>query len=105
MVFEADDIVATLQLEDVLSFLKIDSSLSVQEKIDRLRDVPSSNLIAKFSSVRLDTFSPVTDENFVSSSMLKLLRDGTVARLFKDRGMRIMVGEMESEVCQVSLAT
>ncbi|CAG9990026.1 unnamed protein product [Clonostachys byssicola] len=29
--------------------------------------------------------------------MLKLLRDGTVAKLFKDRGMKITIGETESE--------
>lgn len=76
----------------------------MQEKIDCLRNVPSNNLIAKFSSLRLDTFRPVTDGDFVTSDMLKLLRDGTVVRLFKDRGMRIMIGETESEVGQVSTA-
>lgn len=95
---KANNIAANLQLEDVFDLFNIDPLLSVQEKIDCLRNAPSNNLMAKFSSLRLDTFRPVTDGDFVAGDMLKLLRDGTVARLFKDRGMRIMIGETESEV-------
>ncbi|CAH0054454.1 unnamed protein product [Clonostachys solani] len=108
---KANNIAANLQLEDVFDLFNIDPLLSVQEKIDRLRNVPSNNLIAKFSSLRLDTFRPVTDGDFVAGDMLKLLRDGTVARLFKDRGMRIMIGETESEnyypeaICRKLLAS
>lgn len=77
---------------------KIDPSLPAQEKVDRLRAIPASELVASFPLMRLDTFRTVTDENFVSRDMLKLLRNGTIAKLFKERDIKILIGEAESEV-------
>ncbi|KXJ87210.1 Alpha/Beta hydrolase protein [Microdochium bolleyi] len=89
---EAED-----QLQDVISTLKISSSLSRREQLDELRKIPAQDLITALPSFRLDTFRAVTDEDFILSNMIEQLRDGTISSAFCERGMRIIIGEAEDE--------
>lgn len=83
----------------MLDRFKIDQSLSRQGQVDALRQVPSQDLVAALSSLRLNSFRAVTDQDFIHGDMIDLLRDGTVAKSFKSRGMRVLIGETETEVC------
>ncbi|KAH7024360.1 Alpha/Beta hydrolase protein [Microdochium trichocladiopsis] len=89
---EAED-----QLQDVLTTLKIDQSLSRSQQLAELREIPHQDLISAMPSFRLDTFRAVTDEDFVPGGMIEQLRDGTLAKAFQERGMKLVIGEAESE--------
>jgi carboxylesterase type B len=97
--FGADLETAEEQLQDVLRTLEIDQSLSRSQQLAELRQVSAQDLITAMPSFRLDTFRAVTDEEFILGNMMAQLRDGTIARAFQDRGMRVIIGETETEVC------
>jgi carboxylesterase type B len=82
----------------VLDVFKVDPLVSRQEQLDYLRKIPHQKLVEGLSLLRLDSFRAVTDQDFIHADMIERLRDGTMARGFKDRGMRIIVGETETEV-------
>jgi hypothetical protein len=44
------------------------------------------------------TFRAVTDNEFIDEDMMKKLRDGTFASVFRDRRYRLLIGETENEV-------
>jgi carboxylesterase type B len=94
-----DNSQAEKQLQDVLSISKIDTLLPRAEQLDRLRQIPYQELVAALSSLRLNSFRAVTDQDFIHRDMIDRLRDGTVAEGFRDRGMKIIIGEAETEVC------
>jgi len=96
----ANDMTAEDQLQDVLRSFRIDSSLSRVDQLNELKMVPGKDLIAAMPSFRLDTFRAVTDDDFILGNMITQLRDGTVARAFQDRGMRLVIGEADAEVCR-----
>ena len=83
----------------MLNKFKIDQSLSRQNQLDALRQVSDQDLVAALSSLRLTSFRAVTDQDFIHGDMIDLLRDGTVAKGFKNRGMRVIIGETETEAC------
>lgn len=85
----------------MLSVCKIDQSLSRQDQLDSLRQASHQDLVAALSSLRLDSFRAVTDQEFIHGDMIERLRDGTLANGFKDRGMRIIIGEADTEVCNL----
>ncbi|KAH8883294.1 alpha/beta-hydrolase [Thozetella sp. PMI_491] len=91
------------QLQEVLDFLGIDPSLSRQQRLSHLRKVSSKELIAALSSLRLNSFRAVTDQDFIHGDMIERFRDGTVAKRFRDRGIRVVIGETESEQHMYSL--
>jgi carboxylesterase type B len=90
---------AEQQLQNVLSVFEIDPSLSRQEQLNSLRKIPHQELIDTLPLLRLNSFRAVTDQDFIDSDMMERLRDGSVAKGFRDRSMKIVIGETESEVC------
>jgi carboxylesterase type B len=91
---------AEQQLQNVLEIFRINPLLSRQEQLDSLRQIPHQELLAALPLLRLDSFRAVTDQDFIHQDMIERLRDGTVAKGFRDREMRIIIGETETEVCR-----
>lgn len=63
-----------------------------------LRRIPAEDFISKMSQLKWHTFRATTDGEIIQEDMMQKLRDGTVARVFKERGYRILIGETEVEV-------
>lgn len=93
---------ATTQLENVFAHFQISPSLPLSQRLDGLRKIDGTKLIESFHKLRLHTFRAVTDGEFIRGDMIEKFRDGTFARLFKERGVRILIGETENEVCSSS---
>ncbi|OSS54718.1 hypothetical protein B5807_00257 [Epicoccum nigrum] len=89
---EADD-----QLQNVLSTFDIPEGFSMEERLDRLRDVPASALVKKIFDFDIHTFRGVTDNEMVPSDLVSGIRSGVFATHFKKRGMRILLGEADTE--------
>ncbi|KAJ9640596.1 hypothetical protein H2204_003224 [Knufia peltigerae] len=88
---------ATTQLENVFAHFQISPSLPLSQRLDGLREIDGTKLIESFHKLRLHTFRAVTDGEFIRGDMIEKFRDGTFARLFKERGVRILIGETENE--------
>lgn len=85
------------QLQNVLSTFNISSSLSPDERLDKLREVPASSLVEKIFEFDIHTFRGVTDNEMIPSDLISNIHSGAFASRFKDRGMRILLGEAETE--------
>ncbi|KAJ4994011.1 carboxylesterase-lipase family protein [Stagonosporopsis vannaccii] len=85
------------QLQNVLSTFEISNSLSPEERLNELRAVPASALVNKIFAFDIHTFRGVTDDEMIPSDLVSNIHSGAFAARFKERGMRILFGEAETE--------
>ena len=89
--------VVDAQLQNVYETFNISSSASSAEKLDRLRQIPASSLVKKIFDLDIHTFRGVTDDEMIPSDLVSSIHSGAFAARFKERGMRILLGEAETE--------
>lgn len=85
------------QFDELLGWLDIPLSLSATEKLSRLRKVPARQLVAVQSSMKFHEFRPVADGSFISDNLIDSINDGSFAKQLKDRGIKILNGEVCDE--------
>jgi carboxylesterase type B len=85
------------QLQNVLSTFSISSSLSPSERLDKLRSIPAQTLVSRIFDLDIHTFRGVTDDAMIPSDLITNIHSGAFAARFKARGMRILLGEAETE--------
>jgi carboxylesterase type B len=88
---------AQVQFNQLLSALKIPTSLPWPEKLSRLRSIPTKSLLDAATSIELHQFRPTSDGSFIDPSLFKSLDNGTFARKLAARNIRIMLGECRDE--------
>lgn len=71
--------------------------MSPKEKLDQLRKIPASSLVKRIFDFKIHTFRGVTDDEMIPSDLLSNMHSGAFAARFKERGMRILLGEAETE--------
>ncbi|EMC92424.1 hypothetical protein BAUCODRAFT_288616 [Baudoinia panamericana UAMH 10762] len=86
-----------LQFEEYLTALSIPLSLSAEEKLKRLRDLPLKQLIDAQANMHLHQFRATTDNAFISKALMANINSGDFARRMKKRGIRLMNGECRDE--------
>jgi carboxylesterase type B len=65
--------------------------------MSRLREIPARQLVAVQSSMKFHEFRPVADGSFINENLINSINDGSFARRLKDRGIKIMNGEVADE--------
>lgn len=85
------------QFGELCSLLGLGDNLSSEEKVDALRLVDSAKLEEAILSMKVHTFRPVTDDIFIKSHMIEDIVNGTYATLLRNKGIRIVMGEVDSE--------
>ncbi|KAI4716509.1 carboxylesterase [Aureobasidium sp. EXF-10727] len=85
------------QFDELLGWLDIPLSLDAAEKLSRLRTVPARQLVAVQSSMKFHEFRPVADGSFINDNLISSINDGSFAKQLKDRGVKIMNGEVCDE--------
>ena len=81
----------------LVSALEIPRSLSAEEKLARMRAVSWERLTKAVESLPKNAFRAVTDGVFVRSSLFAELHSGSFARQLRERGIRVMVGDVRDE--------
>lgn len=81
----------------MFSTFGVDNSLSSSSKLDALRKIPASTLTSHIFDLDVHTFRAVTDNLIISPHLVSSIHSGSFSALFKQRGMRILLGEAESE--------
>ena len=89
---------ANSQLQEVYKALGISESLTSEERLQALREIPTSDLVAVLPKLKMSNFRAVTDNDLIRADMMARFEDGTLATIFRDRGYRLMTGETETEV-------
>ncbi|KAL4735705.1 Alpha/Beta hydrolase protein [Aspergillus similis] len=85
------------QFDELCEYFKIPSTSSGPEKLQRLRGINAKDLCDAIMKLKHHTFRPVTDGIFIHPGLFKYYRDGSFAREFKRRGLRILIGEVLNE--------
>lgn len=85
------------QFDELLTKLGIPLSLSADEKLQRLRAVPSKQLISVQDRMKISEFRAVSDGKFISKTVIADINSGDFARRMKTRGIVLMNGECEKE--------
>ncbi|CEF84873.1 hypothetical protein FGSG_13166 [Fusarium graminearum PH-1] len=85
------------QFDELCEYFDIPQDLKGSEKLDRLRNISSDDLSSAIMELKNHTFRPVTDNLFIHSGIFDYYRDGSFAREFKKRGLKLLIGEVLDE--------
>jgi carboxylesterase type B len=86
-----------VQFDEVCSHFKIGDDLTAEEKLARLRKITIKDLLEAIPKLEHHTFRPVTDDLFVHCGMIEYLESRKFADEFRDRGYKILIGEVANE--------
>lgn len=81
----------------MLSTFSIPTSLTPSERLDRLRSIPAQTLVSRIFDLDIHTFRGVTDDAIIPCDLITNIHTGAFAARFKERRMRILLGEAETE--------
>ena len=81
----------------MLSTFSIPASLPPSERLDKLRSIPAQTLVSRIFDLDIHTFRGVTDDAIIPCDLITNIHSGAFAARFKERGMRILLGEAETE--------
>jgi carboxylesterase type B len=85
------------QFDELCDYFQIPGSLSGPEKLSALREIGANDLVKAIPQLRNHTFRPVTDVVFIHSGMIEYPQSKEFADEFKNRGYKILIGEVRNE--------
>lgn len=85
------------QFDELCDYFGIPPSSSGPEKLKLLRGLGAEELRDAIMKLKNHTFRPITDGVFIHPGIFAYYRDGSFAREFKRRGLRIFIGEVLNE--------
>lgn len=85
------------QFDEVCTYFKIPPTVSPKDKVSHLRQIPAQDLVDALENLSNHTFRPVTDDLFIHSGMVGFLTSGAFAKIFKERDMNLLIGEVLNE--------
>ncbi|KAM3074974.1 hypothetical protein ACMFMG_007563 [Clarireedia jacksonii] len=88
---------AQQQFDDLVAVLGISKALNGAEKIERLRQKSSEELVAALQSMKQKFVRPVLDGDFISKDLFPSLYDGTFGSRMNELGIHIMIGDLTQE--------
>lgn len=88
---------AQSQFNALLTTLNIPTTLPDSEKLSRLREIDPGTLLTAATSTQFHQYRPASDGTFVSRGLFKSLENGEFARHFKDRNIKLLLGETRDE--------
>ncbi|PKY02128.1 hypothetical protein P168DRAFT_273062 [Aspergillus campestris IBT 28561] len=88
---------AQTQFNQLLSALRIPTSLPASEKLTQLRALPPATVLSAATSISLHQFRPTTDSTFIQPTLFQSFDTGAFARRLAARNIHIMLGECRDE--------
>ncbi|KAG0683534.1 hypothetical protein C6P40_000046 [Pichia californica] len=92
-----------VQFDEIIEKLQIDKNLSNFDKIKKLRSLDPSFIEDFIPTLNMHTFRAVTDGYFISPNIIKDLDSGKFCAMMKEKGLRILNGEVDNECFKYSL--
>jgi carboxylesterase type B len=89
--------IATTQFTELCSAVGIDTTLGSKEKLEGLRNIPSTTLIATIKILKLHTFRATTDSSFIPPTFLQTLHDGSFTTKLAEHNISVLLGEVADE--------
>ncbi|KXJ90352.1 Alpha/Beta hydrolase protein [Microdochium bolleyi] len=88
---------AESQFDELCKYFSIPDSLSPVERLSKLRNVSAEELVTALAKLQNHTFRPVTDDIFIHTGMMAYMRSPAFANEFKQRGLKLLIGEVLNE--------
>jgi carboxylesterase type B len=88
---------AQQQFDDLVAVLGIPKSLNGPEKVERLRQKSSQELVTALQNMKQKFVRPMLDGDFISKDLFQSLYDGTFGSRMKELGIKIMIGDLTQE--------
>ncbi|KAF5581277.1 triacylglycerol lipase II precursor [Fusarium pseudocircinatum] len=85
------------QFDELCEYFGIPTDISGAERLRDLRSISADDLSSAIMELKNHTFRPVTDDLFIHSGIFDYYRDGSFAREFKKRGLKLYIGEVLDE--------
>lgn len=85
------------QFDELCLVLGVDQNLTSEEKILRLRSFNSTKLMNAILKLKLHTFRAITDNIFISSTLLQDIISGNYAKMLMRKKVSVLIGEVEDE--------
>jgi carboxylesterase type B len=95
--------IATFQFKDLCTALDIPLDLPTSEKLARLRAIPGQQLLDTTLKLKIPSFRATLDDIFISKNTFKWIHSGELAHRFKNRNMKLLIGEVEHEEAMYSV--
>jgi carboxylesterase type B len=89
--------IVTSQFDDLCTKFDIHLDTPTSEKLSRLRSIPGQQILATIFKLKTPTFRPTLDDAFISEDIFKYLYSGELADRFRQRDMKLLIGEVEHE--------
>jgi carboxylesterase type B len=71
--------------------------LTIDVKLAQLRAIPGQIILETMMKLKTPTFRAVLDNAIISKDIFQWIYSGELARRFKSRGMKLLIGEVEHE--------
>ncbi|CCE81679.1 Piso0_002342 [Millerozyma farinosa CBS 7064] len=98
ILFQPKSVIETnAQFDELCDALGVDASLDAAEKLESLRTINPKSIAKVLPEMSLHTFRAVTDDDFVSASLIKDIQSGLYAKKLAAKKMRIIIGEVSNE--------
>jgi carboxylesterase type B len=85
------------QFDEICKHFGISLCLPGAEKLSMLRKIDGKDLTDIIMNLNYHTFRPVTDGVFIRPGLMEYIADGSFAEVFKQRKLRLLIGEMLNE--------
>ncbi|CCE82610.1 Piso0_002342 [Millerozyma farinosa CBS 7064] len=86
-----------VQFEELCDTLGVDTNLDAAGKLEALKGIDPKSLADVLPEMSLHTFRAVTDDDFVSASLIKDIQSGLYAKTLAAKKVRIIIGEVSNE--------
>ena len=85
------------QFDELAEHFSITPATPSAEKLEKLRSIPSEDLVNAISKLKLHTFRATTDDSFIPLSFLSSIHDGSFTAKLNENGTTLMIGEVSDE--------
>ena len=85
------------QFDEYTTALEIESSLTGEEKLRKLRAIPDKHLVPVQDKMKLSEFRAYSDGAFIPTDIIANINNGDFAKRMKRRGIKLMNGETKEE--------
>lgn len=90
---------------ELVHHFNIPETASGAEKLEKLRNIPTSDLLDYLKTPGFRSYRPSASGSFVDVQLYNKIKDGTFARLVKESGVQIMMGNLTEEENVYGLAS
>ncbi|GAB7352269.1 hypothetical protein MBLNU459_g2730t1 [Dothideomycetes sp. NU459] len=91
--------------DELIDHFKIPESATGAEKLERLRKIPTADILQYLKTPGFRSYRPSATGSFVDLQLYTKITDGTLARLVKESGVQIMIGNLTEEENVYGLAS